>query len=502
MAKRTAIIDIGSNSGRLVIYERSSRYGFHIICEQKSKVRIGEGAYLQNGMLQPVGIERAYKALASFVETISKYRVQKTIAIATSALRDAPNAPQFIEWIRKHLGLNIKVIDGNKEAYYGALAASNLLPFDDGITIDIGGGSSDMALIRSGRIVETCSLDIGTVRIKELFFDTSGSIREARKYIDNELGKLPPSFVNALAIGIGGTARTLGKAVMKRTEYPLDKLHAYRYPYTREQNYFESIINARNSDDLESLMIQSDRHDTIREGTLILAQILQKIRAKEILTSGVGVREGVFLRDMLRHSSRKFPEGTNPSIVSIRDRFVTITKGRSFMKHRIRVLHTLLPVFEKKFGFDSQKYRFEMESALRLSNVGTRLTIYKANQHAFYIAMHDLNYRFTHSQMITVAALLRMGKSSLLKKSLYQVYKPLLPPKSDFKVLSFIHSLVIALHENSKEADIHFEFKGDTLIISADKPLHHAREALMKLEKPYDFEILVDESTVIPEYDF
>ena len=77
MAKRTAIIDIGSNSARLVIFEKSSRFGFHLICEQKSKVRIGEGAYAKDGYLQPIGINRAYLALQSFVQTIKKYHVKK-----------------------------------------------------------------------------------------------------------------------------------------------------------------------------------------------------------------------------------------------------------------------------------------------------------------------------------------------------------------------------------------------------------------------------------------
>ena len=101
MAKRTAVIDIGSNSARLVIFEKSSHYGFHLICEQKSKVRIGEGAYEKGGRLQSTGIERAFLALRSFLYAIQKYRVRKTICVATSALRDAPNGKAFVRWIKK-----------------------------------------------------------------------------------------------------------------------------------------------------------------------------------------------------------------------------------------------------------------------------------------------------------------------------------------------------------------------------------------------------------------
>jgi exopolyphosphatase/guanosine-5'-triphosphate,3'-diphosphate pyrophosphatase len=115
MAKRPAIIDIGSNSARLVIFEKSSHYGFHLICEQKSKVRIGEGAYEKEGYLQPAGIERAFLALQSFIYTIKKYRVRKTICVATSALRDAPNGKVFVKWIKKELGLDIKISMENRK---------------------------------------------------------------------------------------------------------------------------------------------------------------------------------------------------------------------------------------------------------------------------------------------------------------------------------------------------------------------------------------------------
>jgi hypothetical protein len=81
MAKRTAIIDIGSNSARLVIFEKTSRYGFHLICEQKSKVRIGEGAYEKEGHLQPIGIKRAFLTLQSFLHTIQKYQAHKTLSL-------------------------------------------------------------------------------------------------------------------------------------------------------------------------------------------------------------------------------------------------------------------------------------------------------------------------------------------------------------------------------------------------------------------------------------
>ncbi len=143
----------------------------------------------------PLVSKRAYLTLKSFLNTINKYQTNKTLCVATSALRDAPNGKEFVRWIQKELGLFIKIIDGNTEAKYGGIAATNLLPIHEGITIDIGGGSSDMTLIKNGHIIDTYSLNLGTVRLKELFFDkgfTPSMINEKVKaYIQNELNQLP-----------------------------------------------------------------------------------------------------------------------------------------------------------------------------------------------------------------------------------------------------------------------------------------------------------------------
>ena len=297
----TAVIDIGSNSARLVIYQESNKYDFHLICEQKSKVRIGEGAYLANGYLQPIGINRAYLALKEFISTTKHYPVSKIICVATSALRDAPNGKEFTQWIKKELDLDIEIIDGKKEALLGAIAVQHFLQIEDGITIDIGGGSSDLALIKDSKIIDTYSLNIGTVRLKELFFDNSKSIEEATTFIKEELKLLPSHFKTKKAIGIGGTARTLTKGIIKLTKSPIKETHAFSYRIKEYKEYFENISKAE-INRLNSLHLQKGRFDTIREGTLIWQNILKHIEALEVITSSVGVREGVFLHHFLKNN--------------------------------------------------------------------------------------------------------------------------------------------------------------------------------------------------------
>ncbi|WP_416374823.1 Ppx/GppA phosphatase family protein, partial [Helicobacter typhlonius] len=171
MAKITTVIDIGSNSARMAIYRRTSRFAFHLIYETKSKVRISEGCYESGGVLGQVPMDRAIYALKEFVQISKAHKSRKIFCVATSALRDAPNAKVLLDRAKKECGVSIKVIDGKKEALYGGIACANLSHYKDGITMDIGGGSTECALIQDGKIIDLISLDIGTIRLKELFFD-------------------------------------------------------------------------------------------------------------------------------------------------------------------------------------------------------------------------------------------------------------------------------------------------------------------------------------------
>lgn len=500
MPKRTAIIDIGSNSARSVIFERTSQYGFHLLSEQKSKVRIGEGAYEKGGYLQPPGIKRAFLALQSFLHTIRKYEVKEVICVATSALRDAPNGKLFVDWIYQELGLNIQIIDGHQEARYGALAANNLLPVADGITVDIGGGSSDMALLRDGKIEATYSLDIGTVRLKELFFDKAMPLeetnRKARAYIQNELKKLPETFKHTLAIGIGGTARTLSRGIMKRSEHPLDKLHAFTYPVKVYETYLHEIplSSAKN---LRKFNLKKNRYDTIREGTLIWNEILTSIGAETVITSSVGVREGVFLHQSLQENDHVFPKNMNPSITSILDRFKPLTLKEEKRKHKLKLGADLYKALQIKVQ-DNRMFDDELYWALKLSCIGKTLTIYRSNQHAFYIAMQELNYGFTHEQIVLISLLLRIHGKELLHKPLYGHFASLLPSRETVSWLSFIYSLTLSLHEASDSAKITFSYKDQVLTITSNQSLYLAKEKIKSLEKPKAFAILIQDENRIP----
>ena len=493
----TAVIDIGSNSARLVIYQESSQYGFHLICERKSKVRIGEGAYESEGNLQPIGINRAYLALKDFINTTKHYPVSKILCVATSALRDAPNGLEFTQWIKKELNLDIEIIDGKKEAFFGSLAALNLLPITNGITIDIGGGSSDLALIENSKVIDTFSLNIGTVRMKELFFDKNKPLNEARDFIKKEISKLPKHFKNRQAIGIGGTARSLSKGIMKMQSYPLDNIHAFSYKLEEYQEYFENIAEAQPKL-LQYLYLPKGRFDTIREGTLIWLEILKQIEAKKIITSGVGVREGVFLHDFLKNDNLKFPNNINPSIESMLDRF-----GENYVKTKKREKNSqeLFELFRRDRNIE-KRYLNELLYAIQLSSIGYRLNIYKSFEHTFYMTMQEFNYRITHQELLLTATLLRFGGKALYKKEIYNQYKMLLPKKNTLKYLSFIYTIITTLFEQTALKDFYFTLEDNILTIGAEGSLYLAEEKLNEIERPDGLKLKIIDEKKIPTYNF
>jgi exopolyphosphatase/guanosine-5'-triphosphate,3'-diphosphate pyrophosphatase len=147
---------------------------------------------------------------------------------------------------------------------------------------------------------------------------------------------------------------------------------------------------------------------------------------------------------------------------------------------------------------DDMRYKQELQWALKLSNIGKTLTIYRSHQHAFYIAMQELNYGFTHEQILLIALLLRMHGKALLHKPLFQNFKPMLPPKEELLWLSFIYTLTVLLHEASNSAKITFNYTNQTLFIFSDKPLYLAKEKIKVLEKPIPFAIIVEDKERVP----
>lgn len=483
MAQWSAVIDIGSNSMRMAVFQKTSRFAFHIVHEVKSSVRLAENAYKNGGYLQNDAMDRASKAIEEFLLIASSFKVRKILCVATSALRDAPNKADFIHKIRQKHALSIKVIDGDKEAYFGGIACANLLPKMDAIGIDVGGGSSEFVLLSEGNILQTISLNIGTVRLKELFMDNN-DVEGAISYIDAALQSLPFQSSQTL-IGIGGTFRALSHGVIKKENYPLRKLHGFTTSSVIFKSFCDSILEATPKK-LKSLSIKPDRFDTIKSGTLIFLRILNHLQPKTLVCSGAGVREGVFLSDLLRNSGNKFPSNYNTSVRYLLDTHATHsnhgTECSSLLKQIFDLTHTHLQI--------SPSWRTELSIAAKLLPIGLGIHYYAYQKHSHYLAMSGLDYGLTHSQVALISHLLlfkkEMSSSDLLPKN---SYGSLLP---EAKILNTLHSLLwlshILLASRSPVGSFELTLEGNTLIVQAPN-IYLAREQLKNIVLPKNLTI-------------
>jgi len=479
LAKRVGVIDIGSNSLRMVVYEKTSRFAFHILHESKSSVRLSEDAYKNDGTLQEIPMQRTFDALENFTNIISSFKVRKTLCVATSALRDAPNKKVFLQKVKNKLDLKIKIINGEKESYFGAVACANLLPIqNNALSIDIGGGSSEFAIINDKNIDHNISLNLGTLRLKELFFDKN-DIDGATNYIDNELSKLNhlnPSNI----IGIGGTFRAISSAIMNAQSYPFEKLHAYEITTIKFEEYLEKVLCA-SENGLKDLHIKKSRFDIIKPGSLILQRILKKFKINKLITSGVGVRDGVYLSDLLRNSKDKLPQNYNTSVRYILDAHVD---NIAYANQLNKTVKKVFDLTYAHFKIDA-KYKKELAIAAKLYTSGSNMHFYSQHKHSYHLVLNALEFGFTHEQTILIATLLRYAGRKQPSISHVEKYALLLPKRETLDILNHILSISISLlSHRPRNIDFELKFLDNSLSIESKNNLYLAKDSIKKLDIP------------------
>ncbi|MDQ4049097.1 MAG: Ppx/GppA family phosphatase, partial [Actinomycetota bacterium] len=223
--QRLAVIDMGSNSFRLVVFQYEPGSWWALADEIREPTRVGAGMG-DEGLLKPRPMERALHTAAVFSSFLGASGVEQVHAIATSAIRDAANRDELLAAIRDRTGLRVRVISGAEEAWYGYLAIVNSLTLSDGFGIDVGGGSVQLMQIEGRRLVEAESVRLGAVRVSEAFLpgeDASPKqLKALRKHVARTVGEFEwwAGGDRLRLAGLGGTIRNLATAAQKRLELP------------------------------------------------------------------------------------------------------------------------------------------------------------------------------------------------------------------------------------------------------------------------------------------
>lgn len=300
-----AMIDIGSNTIRMAVYEIKNGHAAQVM---KRKHTVGLSAYVRDGVMQEEGIRRAAEVVAEYRDFLAGMGVENTVAFTTAALRNAKNSAEAVAAVEERSGLSIRVISGEEEAVFDFAGAIHDLAADDGVILDIGGGSTEIVLYRARHVVHKWSLPFGSLALKVAYVKDLLPTPEEAKAIREDASEAVHIICSGLSLpedgvcacGIGGTFK--GTCALYRLMYGLKEDETRMDPkrFGEILSHYVTHHPPKEEDAVRLMLATPDRIHTLLPG-LILADVLtEALRCAEVIYSDSGVREGYLYSEILR----------------------------------------------------------------------------------------------------------------------------------------------------------------------------------------------------------
>jgi exopolyphosphatase/guanosine-5'-triphosphate,3'-diphosphate pyrophosphatase len=320
---RVAVIDLGSNSFRLVVF--TARDGWWKRTDEiYEAVRIGEGLGATGELGEP-GMARAQATMEVFAHfcAASGLSADEIDSVATSAIRDASNSPAFLERAQRASGLRVRVLSNEEEARYGYLAAVNSTTLSDGVMLDIGGGSMQLVHVVSRHARELDSWQLGAVRMSERFLPGDGpakpkQVRELVGYVKGSLDRAPwLDRCGPRLVGIGGTVRNLAAAAQRDLDVPEAGVQGYVIARKELDRLVDELAKRTPADRAKVPGIKPSRGDIILGGAIVVQTVMEVGGFESLEVTEAGLREGVFFERHLDGEPPLFDDVRRASVVNL-----------------------------------------------------------------------------------------------------------------------------------------------------------------------------------------
>ncbi len=326
-------------------------------------------------------MERAFSTLRLFKRFCESIQVDIVLTTATSAVREAANGREFVERVHDEIGLTLRILDGEREAYYGTLGALNEVAITRGFVLDVGGGSAQVSQVRAGRFHQGRALTLGALALSERFVHGE-QIEEAefaavQKEIERQLDTLSwlEPVEDTTLVGLGGTIRNLASIEAKRQKYPLNTLHGFALSRASVETSVDLLRQAPLAKRRKIPGLSEDRADIILPGALVVLGVMQWLEVEEMVVSTSGLREGIFFEQFWQHLPY-------PVIPDVR-RFSVLNVARNYNYKKLHATHVrflagrLFDQLAPLHGYGSSE-RELLEAAAMLHDLGT---IIRYNDH-------------------------------------------------------------------------------------------------------------------------
>ena len=417
---RIAAIDIGSNSVRQIVADVSSDGTISVVDEMKAAPRLGADVDA-TGVLGASAIERAVEAIARMATLARQLGAQRIEAVATSAVRDAENAARFLARVRQETGLKVRVLDGEDEArlsFRSALAHFDLAA-GRSVIMDIGGGSLELALSASGVLDDLTSLPLGALRLTERYLSdgiTPRRIRQLRKEIRTALRAALPAraWRGAQVIGSGGTFTNLGGMFLARQRMLAARnVHATHIPRTDVEHLLDAL-SAMTPDERRTMPgLNAARADIIVAGVAVVAEVLARVDARELIVSRYGIREGLLLE-----SARVRATAADAGVA--RERSVREFAERCHYEapHSQQVQRLALRLFDalgSRLGCLPAERALLSDAAL-LHDVGYHISYDRHHKHSYHLILHAELLGIAPAEQVVMANVARYHRGAEPKR--------------------------------------------------------------------------------------
>jgi exopolyphosphatase/guanosine-5'-triphosphate,3'-diphosphate pyrophosphatase len=420
-----AIVDIGSNTMRLVIYTRDKSGRLTETENVKAVARL-RGYLSESGSMEDEGIDVLVDTLKSFQEVTRHHNLEEVKCVATAAVRQANNQQDIVERVKKETDFNIRVLSEFEEANYGFLAVVNSTPFDSGITVDIGGGSTELTFFENRKLIYFYSFPFGALSLKEQFvkgdMPTGDELKKLRAFLKEQFQTLPWLKDKKLPlIGIGGSARNMAQVHQEYIEYPLAGIHQYRMS-AAEVKMVNKMLQSMDFQDVQRVEgLSKDRADIIIPAIEVFSYLMDYIKADVFALSRKGLRDGVFYEQLTKDFEMPiFPNVVEESFYELAiDYDINLKHASQVSTHAMMMLHELE---KNEIAQVSQKDEKFVRLGSSLYNLGSYIDAEASHQHTFYLLANRTIDGLLHKDRLTVALIASFKNKEVFKRNaaLYQ----------------------------------------------------------------------------------
>jgi len=510
-----AIIDIGSNSVKLVLVEvkANGQPSFKIIDELKETVRLGAGMDTSS-YLREDRMEAAIKTLKMFKDLCDATNTETIIPVATAAVREADNQQEFLDRVKEEVGIKPQVLSGTEEGYYDYWGVVNSIDKEEGLIMDVGGGSIELIWMKDREIKESVSLPFGALNLTQ-HFDLYNSIdseqeAELRGYLLGHYENIPwlKEVEHKRLIGVGGTIRNIAKIDKRKKDYPLDMLHYYKLNH-EEVN---EVYNLVKSEDLEGRKdingLSKKRADIFIGASAAVNSLIDFCDLDELLISGNGIREGLIYNYLYDDQQPT----DNVLDFSIQNNMHNLNLNTKHAQHVYKLTKEMFQQLKGCYEVDFKSHPWSIDKIIKASallhDAGSNLNYYDHHEHSFYMILNCGLNGLNHRELLMaayIAASHRHTKYSLHKYNLNRAsFQTVMdkdgPTKEIIRKTGILLEIAECLDRSQKgivkTVDCSFDQEQVNIKVVADEDIeleiNDALSVQSGFEKLYDRELTID----------